>query len=104
MSYHPTQVRGNVLYRLVETYSVTAVALISRMTSVDWNKVKVAVFSPDSQHTPTRLRIDQVPLSIKGISGERVTYVAKGTSKTATTHVKNLSVADSDTQAVDRTK
>jgi hypothetical protein len=71
---------------------------------VNWKQVKVAVFSPDSQNTPTRLRIDQVPLSIKGISGERVTYVAKGTSKTATTHVKNLTVADSDTQAVDRTK
>ena len=71
---------------------------------VNWKQVKVAVFSPDSQNTPTRLRIDQVPLSIKSISGERVTYVAKGTSKTATTHVKNLTVADSDTQAVDRTK
>ena len=64
----------------------------------------MAVFSPASQNTPTRLRIDQVPLSIKGISGERVTFLAKGASKTSTPHVKNLTPASTDKQAIDHSK
>ena len=65
------------------------------MSAVDWSKVKTAVFSPESSNTPTKLRIDQVPLYIQGMSGDRIEYKAHGSDKVVSTDKKNLlAVAD----------
>ena len=78
--------------------------LCSRMSAVDWSKVKTAVFSPESSNTPTKLRIDQVPLYIQGMSGDRIEYIAHGSDKVVSTDKKNLLAVADDYQPIDRSK